>query len=354
MMGGRFVVRSEGAAVVEAARAGDEGAFAGLVEGYRRELRVHCYRMLGSFEDSEDLVQETFLRAWRRREGFEGRSTFRAWLYKIATNACLDFLKSRPKARQVVSGFGPGESVPPAAVPWLQPYPDALLEGRTTGDAGPEAAAVSRETIELAFLAAIQCLPPRQRAVLILRDVLGWPARDAAALLETSVSSVNSALQRARPTLRDRLLGRRAEWVAAGDPSEEERAMVERWMGVLENPDEEVLGALLREDARCSHQPWAGGNMTNEPIWYSGRRALIEAWSPVFRGPAAVGFKNVLVRANMQPAIASYIRAPGENVYRPFALDTLRVEGDKVAEVCAFHPGVFGAFDLPAELPGGD
>jgi len=185
--------RSEESAVVAAARAGDESAFGGLAERYRRELRVHCYRMLGSFEDSEDLVQETFLRAWRRRETFEGRSTFRAWLYRIATNACLDFLGRQPRARQTAASPG-GGSPPPAAIPWLQPYPDGLLETISPGEDEPDTALVERETIELAFLAAIQCLPPRQRAVLILRDVLGWPAKDTAALLESSVFGLPGGL----------------------------------------------------------------------------------------------------------------------------------------------------------------
>jgi RNA polymerase sigma-70 factor (ECF subfamily) len=185
--------RTEESAVVNAARAGDETAFSRLVEGYRRALGVHCYRMLGSFEDSEDLVQETFLRAWRGRESFEGRSTFRAWLYRIATNACLDFLDRQPRARQIASAADYGGDPPPAMIPWLQPYPDRLLEGIAPGDAEPEVAIVARETMELAFLAAIQHLPPKQRAVLILRDVLGWPAKDTAALLETTVASVIEA-----------------------------------------------------------------------------------------------------------------------------------------------------------------
>jgi RNA polymerase sigma-70 factor, ECF subfamily len=169
----------------------DQTTFEALAERHRRELQLHCYRMLGSLEDSEDLVQETFLRAWRRRETFQGRSTVRAWLYRIATNACLDALQRRPRKPHG------GE------VPWLQPYPDDLLEGIAEPDAEPDAALVAKETIELAFLVAIQHLPPKTRAVLILRDVLDWSAKDTAALLETSVAAVNSALQRARAALAD-------------------------------------------------------------------------------------------------------------------------------------------------------
>jgi RNA polymerase sigma-70 factor (TIGR02960 family) len=171
----------------------DEAAFSELVERYRPEMQVHCYRMLGSYEDSEDAVQETLLRAWRRRETFEGRSTFRAWLYRIATNACLDALGRRERRLQTATG---------AEVPWLQPYPDRLLEEVAASEEEPGALVVAKETIELAFIVAIQHLPPRQRAVLILRDVLGWTAKDTAALLETSVASVNSALQRARGALK--------------------------------------------------------------------------------------------------------------------------------------------------------
>ncbi|MGH2801339.1 MAG: RNA polymerase subunit sigma-70, partial [Thermoleophilaceae bacterium] len=196
----------------------EESAFAALFERHRRELQVHCYRMLGSFEDSEDLVQETFLRAWRKRANFgsDGRSSFRAWLYRIATNACLDVLRSRP--RRVLpthvepAGDPAAPPSPPADLPWLQPYPDRLLEPISPVEDEPGAVVVARETIALAFIAAIQHLPPRQRAVLILRDVLGWSAKDAASLLEVSVSSVTSALQRARATLRDRLGERRTEW----------------------------------------------------------------------------------------------------------------------------------------------
>jgi RNA polymerase sigma-70 factor, ECF subfamily len=189
-----------------AAAAGDEAAFAELTERYRRELQVHCYRMLGSFEESEDLVQETFLRAWRRRGTFQGRSTFRAWLYAIATNACLDALERRPR---LVSKHAGAESL--AEIPWLQPYPDQLLEGIASSEDEPDAVLVAKETIELAFIAAIQLLPPRQRVALIARDVLGWSAAETAALLEVSVAAANSALQRARATMREHLPRRRME-----------------------------------------------------------------------------------------------------------------------------------------------
>ncbi|CAM5556463.1 hypothetical protein SRIMM317S_04023 [Streptomyces rimosus subsp. rimosus] len=198
-----------------AVRDGDEEAFARLAERYRHELRVHCYRMLGSFTDAEDLVQETLLRAWRKRRSFEGRATFRAWLYRIATNACLDALAGPARSREIavaVDSTGAAKRSAPAEVTWLQPYPDALLDLAAPADGGPQAAAIARETIELAFLAAIQHLPPRQRAVLILRDVVGLPAAETAGMLDLSTAAVKSALQRARATLREQLPERRADW----------------------------------------------------------------------------------------------------------------------------------------------
>jgi RNA polymerase sigma-70 factor (ECF subfamily) len=175
----------------------DEAAFTALAEQYRRELQVHCYRMMGSLEDAEDLVQETYVRAWRHRERFEGRAPFRAWLYRIATNACLDALERHPERKAPRRAPGSTDSFD---VSWLQPYPDSLLEGMAASEDEPDTAVVSRETIELAYLVAIQHLPPRTRAVLILRDVLGWSAGDTASLLDASVAAANSALQRARAT----------------------------------------------------------------------------------------------------------------------------------------------------------
>lgn len=336
---------------VAAAQAGDEAAFGGLVEPHRRELRVHCYRMLGSFDESEDLVQETFLRAWRARDGFQGRSTVRAWLYRIATNACLDALARRPLGRRTAPALDPDHMPPsPVAVPWLQPYPDRLLEGVAPSGAEPDAAVVAKETIELAFLAALQYLPPRQRAVLILRDVLGWPARETAALLETSVASVNSASQRARAALRRHLPERRLEWALAADPSEEERAVVRRYMDAIERADEAAIAALLRDDARVGHQPNAGGNATAESDWYEGRAAILAAWAPALRGSDALDFRLLPTRANRQPAVGTYARPRGsDTAYLPFALVVLRFEAGALAEGAVFHPDLFPAFDLPPE-----
>ncbi len=333
-------------AVVAAARAGDESAFGALVERYRRELQVHCYRMLGSFEDSEDLVQETFLRAWRKRKSFQGRSTFRAWLYGIATNACLDALARNPRralARQAAAADSSAAAVPPAEIPWLQPYPDRLLEGVAPNDTEPDAAVVAKETIELAFLAAIQHLPPRQRAALILRDVLGWSAAESASLLDASVPAVNSALQRARATLKQQLPERRLEWAAAADPSEEERAVLQRYMEAHERADATALAELLREDARFTMPP--------QPTWYEGREAIMAAFTPEIFGPEAIGdFRLVPTRANMQPAAANYVRRRGDSEYRALALDVLRIEDGKVVEITAFVRELFPAFGLPPTL----
>ncbi len=327
------------AAVVAAAQAGDEAAFASLVERYRRELHVHCYRMVGSFEDAEDLVQETLLRAWRKRASFEGRSTFRAWLYRIATNACLDALAHDLRRPPPV----PGSPLPPPAdLPWLQPYPDLLLDGVAPGEGEPDAAAVSKETIELAFLAAIQHLPPRQRAVLILRDVLGWSAKETASLLEGTVASVNSALQRARATLKERLPRRRLEWAADSDPSEEERALLQRYVDAHDRADIAGLAELLREDALLTMPP--------QPLWYRGRDVIatflaefVEPGSPDYIGH----FRLVPVRANRQPAAANYLRRPGDSVHRAITLDVLRVEQGKIVEIVAFPADLFPAFGLP-------
>jgi RNA polymerase sigma-70 factor, ECF subfamily len=315
---------SEGATAVAAARFGDESAFAALVEPHRRELQVHCYRMLGSFEDSEDLVQETFLRAWRKRKTFEGRSSLRAWLYRIATNACLDALERRPRASSTQSG-----AQPVAEIPWLQPYPDDLLEGIPASDAAPDTELVAKETIELAFIAAIQLLPSRQRAVLIARDVLGWSAAETAALLDVSVPAANSALQRARATLKEHLPRRRLDWVPESDPTKEERALLQRYMAAIERGDAEGIIQLLRGDSFFAMPP--------EPDWYVGPEAIVEAWVKGGFGDESWGhLRCVRTRVNAQPAVACYLKRPGRAEYRPLVLDVLRIEDGAVAEVIAF------------------
>jgi RNA polymerase sigma-70 factor (ECF subfamily) len=343
---------SEEATATAAMRAGDETAFGELAERYRRQLRVHIYRMLGSFDEAEDLVQETLLRAWRARSRFEGRSLFRTWLYRIATNLCLNTLERAPR-RIMPSDVTPPvafdgsmepRSEPPWApeLPWLQPIPDHLLEPLAPPQDQPDTVVVSRETIELAYLAAIQHLPPRQRAVLILRDALDWSAAETAELLETSVVSVNSALQRARSTMR----GLRS--TTSDDrppeitrPSDEESSVVQRFMEAWDTADTSLLIKLLRDDARLAMPP--------APLWFDGRAAiarLFERFPISFQGE----FRSVRTGANRQPAVAAYLRKHGESTYRLSALQVLRIEGGSIVEITTFSPALVQGFDLPAEL----
>jgi RNA polymerase sigma-70 factor (ECF subfamily) len=341
--------KTEDALVVDAARTGDEAAFGTLAERYRRELQVHCYRMLGSFEDSEDLVQETFLRAWRKRESFEGRSTFRAWLYRIATNACLDFLDRHPRrpiTRESIPMPAPRASaLSHAEIPWLQPYPDRLLEPVAPSEAEPDTAIVEKETIELVFLAAIQHLPPRQRAVLILRDVLGWSANETAALLEVSIASVKSALQRARPALKEHLPEQRLEWTRPMDTTAEEHTLLQRYMDAHEQADVSMLAGLLREDILLTMPP--------HTMWFVGREQILAFTRDVF-DPASSFYHGhwrcLRTRANRQPAAAHYVKLPGDSTYRAQVLDVLRIEHGSIAEVTAFVPELFPVFGLPLTL----
>jgi RNA polymerase sigma-70 factor (TIGR02960 family) len=318
-------------AVVAAARAGDEAAFAALVDRHRRELHVHCYRMLGSFEEAEDLVQETFLRAWRRRDRFQGGPGFRAWLYRIATNACLDELRRSRRRVPSLHSF--------AEVPWLQPYPDRLLDEIAPSDSQPDAVVVARETIELTFLAVIQLLPPRQRAVLLLRDVLGWSAGETASALDTSVAAANSALQRARATLREQLPARPSEW-SASEPSDQERALLEAFIDAHERADAAAAAALAREDIRITMPP--------HPWCYDGLASIAPLLEQGLTEPGE--WRLLPTRANRQPAAASYLRARGDTEFRAFKLDVLRVEGGAIAEITTFDARLFPAFGLPPTL----
>ena len=330
-------------AVVEAVRTGVESAFASLIERHGRELLVHCYRMLGNLQDAEDLVQETFARAWRNRTGFEGRSTVRAWLYRIATNACLDAIKRNKRRVQVVQA-SPGRGRGPSfdEVPWLQPFPDSLLDLPESGDSEPEAVVVAKETIELAFLAAVQHLPPRPRAALILRDVLGWSASETAEALDGSVAAVNSALQRARGRLQE--LGRpgRLEWSPVKEPSEQERRLVHQYMDAHSRADAAAVIELLGEDARFSMPP--------DQLRFEGRAAIAGFFRDLFGVDNPGDWRLVPVRANGQPAAANYVRAWGESEFRATTLDVLRIEDDELVEITTFGAGTFASFGLPATL----
>ncbi|CAM3652554.1 RNA polymerase subunit sigma-70 [Nocardioides zeicaulis] len=311
--------------------AASEADFSALAEPHRRELHVHCYRMLGSFEDAEDAVQETFLRAWRSRDTYAGRSTFRAWLYRIATNACLDLLARRRPA--------------PAAggeVSWLQPYPDSLLDELPGAPADePENRVLARETIELAYVVAVQHLAPRARAALLLRDVLGWPAREVADLLGDSVASVNSALQRARAGMREHLPAERQEWTSTADDGA--RELVRRFADASVRADIAEVASLLREDVRYSMPPWEG--------LLVGRDRVVADWTG--HGFATMtGLRVIPTSVNRQPALAAYQWEEAEQAHLPLTIDVLRVSGGAVTEVTIFGAEQFARLGLPARLDG--
>ncbi len=308
-----------------------------LVRRYRRELHVHCYRMLGSFDEAEDHVQEVLLRAWRSRERFEGRSSTRTWLYRIATNACLDTL--RRDARRVAPAGPSGPSV--AEMPWLQPYPDSLLDELAVDQPGPEDVAVTRETMSLAFLATIQLLPPRQRAVLILRDVGTWSAAEAAAMLDMSVPAANSALQRARATVRRQWPGGRSEWAPAARSGPEERRLLQAFISAHEQADPEALIALLRHDIRLAISPQVGE--------WRGHEDVAAALRADMNSPGQ--WRLLPIEANGQLGTAGYVRRPGETVFVPFVLGLLRFDQGALVDVAAFEmPSMFRAFGLPDTL----
>jgi len=332
-------------ALLASARRGDQAALQRLTEPYRRELQVHCYRMLGSFHDAEDLVQETLLRAWRGLDSFEGRSPIRYWLYRIATNACLNVLASRARPSRVLPDTErpPSDEMPPrdpgTDIAWLEPYPDSALEGIADGAPSPDARYEMREAVQLAFVAAIQHLPPRQRAVLLLRDVLGWSAASSARLLDSSVASINSALQRARATLDTRLQSGRP--VPSSPPSDRQRALLERYVRAWESSDTDDFVAVLREDAILTMPPW--------PEWFRGRTAIgaFFAWTarPGGRGP----FRLVPAAANRQPAFGFYRRDGGRWIFHSIQL--LELDDNGVTRMTSFvTPALCSVFGLPAVL----
>jgi RNA polymerase sigma-70 factor, ECF subfamily len=329
----------EDSALTRAVRTGDETTFGELAQRHRAELRAHCYRMLGSLADAEDLVQETLVKAWRARESFEGRSSLRSWLYRIATNACLDFLDSR---KQRMSGgivtSNEAELGPQPHVPWLQPYPDRYLD-----EVAPDARLLSRERMELGYLVALQCLPPKQRAALICCDVLEWSSKEAAGVLSLSVPAVNAALQRAREALgNEQETGVRTPLGTAN--SEQERSLLARYVKATEEVDVPGLAALLREDLRCSMPP--------QPERTLGRDASIKSWLEGGLGsPDCRDLRCLLTRANGWPAVAVYVRPEGAAKYVPMALDVVLIEGELVREIMTFDlNAVVDSFGLPREL----
>jgi RNA polymerase sigma-70 factor (TIGR02960 family) len=323
-----------GGSLAGPALAGDESAFTELAERHRRELHVHCYRMLASFDDAEDAVQETLFRAWRARDRFEGDALFRAWLYRIATNVCIDLTRRKARRVTALNSF--------AEVPWMQPYPDRLLDQVAPRDEQPDAVAVERETIELAFLAALQVLPPRQRAALIARDVLGWPASETAVLLETSVAAANSAVQRARQTMQEHLPARRSEW-SSGTPSAEERELLDRFIDAHERCDAAAAVAIAAQDLRISMPP--------DLLSFDGLEVIRPFLERAFAEDTRDGdWRLVPTWANRMPTAASYLRRPGDTTFRAFKFDVLRIEHGAIAEITTFGRSLFPAFGLPTTL----
>jgi RNA polymerase sigma-70 factor (ECF subfamily) len=308
----------------------DAQAFAELVEQHRRELHVHCYRLLASFEEAEDALQETLLRAWRGRDRFDGSSLVRAWLYRVATNVCLDMRRRRMRQLKAQRSL--------ADLPWLQPYPDRLLDEIAPREQEPDAVVVERETISLAFLAALQALPPRQRAALIVRDVLGWSASDTAALLETSVAGANSALQRARATMQERLPARRADWAAAR-ANADEQALLERFIDAHERCDVEAAASIAARDIRVTMPPYE--------LRFDGLDAIVSLLERAFGHDRDGDWRLLPTRANRLPAAASYLRRPGEATFQPFKLDVLRIERGAIVEIATFGTVLFPHFGLP-------
>ncbi|RSN11095.1 RNA polymerase subunit sigma-70 [Streptomyces sp. WAC 05977] len=322
------------AAFMAVARSGDTARFALITERHRRELQVHCYRMLANYDDAQDMTQETFLRAWHKRESFKGHAALRTWLYRIATNVCLDFLEKRDDRTPVPAGLADSEPG------YLQPFPDRMLPE------DPQESVVARETIELAFIVAVQRLPPRQRAVFVLRDVLGWPAPKAADALELTVASVTSALQRARVTMREQLPGRRLDWrsPATHELSNDERGVVKSYIDAHERNDLDGLISLLRDDLRFAMLPDPGTvtRTAGEAVdgWISG--GLFQRGHDDWRGlPTTV---------NRMPAAALYLRAPGGPDHRLFAIAALRVVDGKIAELTGFDATGKPWLDLPPAL----
>jgi len=343
--------REEGGATVSAAtaelisraRAGDGEAFRELTESHRRELLVHCYRMLGSFQDAEDALQDTLLAAWQGLGGFEGRASLRTWLYRIATHRCLNARRSASRRRAKewdVPGVEPPAPTRLGEVVWLEPFPDALLEGATGVPLGPEARYEQAESISLAFVTALQVLPPRQLAVLLLRDVLGFHANEVAAMLESTVESVTSALKRARASLQRRppRAKDREPPPSAGSPSENEVAA--KFVRAWESADVDALVALLTDDVFISMPPI--------PFEYEGRDLASRFCASIFR--AGRKFDLVPTRANGQPAFGAYLRSTS-GIRQGSGLYVLTLTGDRICAMTRFENTVLPWFGLPPSLP---
>jgi RNA polymerase sigma-70 factor (TIGR02960 family) len=336
-------VRVVTADLISRARAGDGDAFRELIEPYRRELQVHCYRMLGSFQDAEDALQDTLLTAWQGLGGFEGRASLRTWLYRIATNRCLNARRSasrRPAKEWNVPEVEPPQPTRLGEVVWLEPFPDALLEGAIDMPLGPEARYEQIESISLAFVTALQVLPPRQLAVLILRDVLGFHASEVADMLDSTVESVNSALKRARATLHRRRspTADREPPPASDSPSED--AIVAKFVRAYESADLDALVTLLTDDVFISMPPM--------PLEYDGRDVVARFCASIFGSGRR--FDLVRTRANGQPAFGAYLRGP-TGIRHGTGLLVLTLTGERICGMTRFDNSVLPWFGLPRSLP---
>jgi RNA polymerase sigma-70 factor (TIGR02960 family) len=340
---GDATVRVVAADLISRARAGDGDAFRELTEPHRRELQVHCYRMLGSFQDAEDALQETLLAAWRGLGGFEGRASLRTWLYRIATNRCLNARRSasrRPAKEWDVPEVEPPEPTRFGEVVWLEPFPDALLDGAIDVPLGPEARYEQTEAISLAFVTALQVLPPRQLAVLILRDVLGFHASEVADMLDSTVESVTSALKRARAGLQRRRPPTAEQGPTPAPDSPSEDAIVATFVSAYESRDLDALVALLTDDVFVSMPPI--------PLEYQGRDVVARLFASIFRSGRS--FDLVPTRANGQPAFGAYLRAPG-GIRHGVGLIVLTLSGDRICAMTRFDNSVLPWFGLPRSLP---
>jgi RNA polymerase sigma-70 factor (ECF subfamily) len=330
--------------LITRARAGDGDAFRELTGPYRRELHVHCYRMLGSFQDAEDALQDTLLAAWQGLGGFDERASIRTWLYGIATNRCLNALRStsrRPAMAWPIPEVEPPEPTRLGEVTWLEPYPDALLEGVFEVPLGPAARYEQTEAISLAFVTALQVLPPRQLAVLILRDVLGFHANEAAHMLDSTVESVKSALKRARASLQRRLPPTAAREPPPAPDSPAEQALVAEFVRAYESGDVDGMIALLTDDVFASMPPI--------PLEYQGREMVACFYASLFRPGRR--YDLVPTRANGQPAFGFYLRAPFDN-RQGTGLLVLTLTGDRICAITRFDDSVLPWFGLPRSLPG--
>jgi RNA polymerase sigma-70 factor (ECF subfamily) len=330
------------AELISRARAGDDEAFRALTEPHRRELQVHCYRMLGSLQDAEDALQDTLLSAWQGIGGFEGRASIRTWLYRIATNRCLDALRSasrRPAKDWAIPGVDPPEPTGLGEVVWLEPFPDALLESAMGVPLGPEARYEQTESISLAFVTALQVLPPRQVAVLVLRDVLGFHANEVAEMLDSTVESVTSALKRARATLRRRLPTDVRDPAPAPDSSSE-RALVAKFVRAYESADLDAVVELLTDDVFVSMPPM--------PLEYEGRGIVARFLAGILQPDRR--FDLIPTRANGQPAFGTYLHA-SNGIRHGTGLFVLTLTGDQISAMTRFENRLYPWFGLPRSLP---